>query len=391
MISKKSTFKINDLMMYVAVALEHLRLMTLLVCLSLTAGLVYYCFARPVYYSKALVRLYALPQPLDSQEVFHDSSPAAIRNLLETDQILERTAKKFGQTEPAKVLRKLYVKKVRVEQNTEGNLVLEVWPYSMDWARDFPEEMVKQAIQYRDEGRRAWIHKIYTTYKGEIATMQEEMDKMLSSRQEFHESNDLMRVQMTLEGLQGIPVKLKLLNAHLETMDGIRARLGQTDDPVEKLSILASVDRDGMLNRYRDLQLHLGNPVATDGISGGTGHGSGVIIIPADMPRPDYAWEKLSKEKQGLEVEIAALTRAGYLPGNKKIRTPAKELAHIRSQIDNELVGELKRFNMEYDNLKQEQKRLRPNTRILKRPSGIMTACIMKWACSMVSRWAGGR
>jgi uncharacterized protein involved in exopolysaccharide biosynthesis len=54
--SNKSAISENDIMMYLALALKHLRLMVLLVCLTLTLGLVYYSFARPVYRSKALIK-----------------------------------------------------------------------------------------------------------------------------------------------------------------------------------------------------------------------------------------------------------------------------------------------------------------------------------------------
>ena len=49
---KKSTFNLNDILMYLALARKYLRLMVLLVCFSLTLGLTYYVYARPVYYSK---------------------------------------------------------------------------------------------------------------------------------------------------------------------------------------------------------------------------------------------------------------------------------------------------------------------------------------------------
>ena len=94
MISKKSVIKINDVMMYLAVAVEHLRLMVLLVCFSLMVGLLYYSYARSIYYSKSLIRLHSLPQPVDTQSVYRDSSKTIVMIQLQSERLIERTAAK---------------------------------------------------------------------------------------------------------------------------------------------------------------------------------------------------------------------------------------------------------------------------------------------------------
>src|SRR5665213_2868943 len=110
MIAKKSAFKINDVMMYVAVAIEHLRLMVLLVCFSLLFGLVFYCFARPVYYSKSSIRLQSYSQPVDAQTIFHDSDMRAAMSLLESDNLLERAGHRLGGTGTGRWIRYMYLK-----------------------------------------------------------------------------------------------------------------------------------------------------------------------------------------------------------------------------------------------------------------------------------------
>ena len=68
----KSVFKINDVIMYLAVAVEHMRLMLLIMCLCLVAGLTYYCFARPVYTSRTLIRVDVSQDVMDNSNVFRD-------------------------------------------------------------------------------------------------------------------------------------------------------------------------------------------------------------------------------------------------------------------------------------------------------------------------------
>ena len=64
--NQKSVVSDADIMMYLALGLKHLRLMVLLICFSLLLGLVFYCYSRPVYHSKALVRYTTMVQPLDT-------------------------------------------------------------------------------------------------------------------------------------------------------------------------------------------------------------------------------------------------------------------------------------------------------------------------------------
>ena len=54
---KKRVFNLHDVFMYIAIARKHVRLMTLLMVFSCLCALVYYVYARPVYYAKALVHM----------------------------------------------------------------------------------------------------------------------------------------------------------------------------------------------------------------------------------------------------------------------------------------------------------------------------------------------
>src|SRR5438094_304042 len=92
----KSVLNFHDIMMYVAVARMHLRLMVLLMCLSMMAFLAYYIYARPVYYSRSLVRVETMALPVDSETVYHDSTLTSVMAQLQAPQILERTARHFG-------------------------------------------------------------------------------------------------------------------------------------------------------------------------------------------------------------------------------------------------------------------------------------------------------
>ena len=58
---KKRVFNFHDVIMYVAIARRHLRLMLLLMCFAWLAGLVFYVYARPVYRSISGIKVNMLP------------------------------------------------------------------------------------------------------------------------------------------------------------------------------------------------------------------------------------------------------------------------------------------------------------------------------------------
>src|SRR4051812_3686449 len=93
---KKRVVNFHDLLMYVAIGRKHLRLMVLLMCAMLLLGTVWYVFARPVYHSKALIRVDNVPQVLDTNNLYHDGRVAAVMRELTGSDNMVRTAHAFG-------------------------------------------------------------------------------------------------------------------------------------------------------------------------------------------------------------------------------------------------------------------------------------------------------
>ena len=112
--TKKSVINDFDIMMYLALGLKHLRLMTLLVCVCLMLGLTYYTYARPVYHSNAMVHYRSLARPLDAEKAFHDENLQAIRMRLSSGNILERAARRLGVNANQREIKLLHLKAMKV-------------------------------------------------------------------------------------------------------------------------------------------------------------------------------------------------------------------------------------------------------------------------------------
>src|SRR5262245_22865320 len=151
---RKRVFSFHDVLMYVALARKHLRLMVLLMCFSWLAGLVYYVYARPVYYSKALIRVNEVRQPSSAEKEFKEPSrlPGIIKEL-NAPHIIAGTAARLGVRASHQDVMKYYVKKVQARRNSEDNIEVEVYPYSSDWARRWTEAMLAEYKDYKTKRR----------------------------------------------------------------------------------------------------------------------------------------------------------------------------------------------------------------------------------------------
>jgi polysaccharide biosynthesis transport protein len=340
----KSVFKINDLIMYLAVAVEHARLMVLILCLSLLTGLTYYCFARPVYYSRSLVKVEITPQVMDNN-LFHDGTKGSVQKILESTHLIELTAKKLGVNANAKEIELRYLKKIDIRPIFEG-FQIEVWPYDYKWARDFPEALVREYKEYMGIRRVQMVQDTIATFNADMDTLKKKTDFDTLTR---HTYLDAARA---FEGVRAIPGELQFIKTRLDRMDFIRQQCNSTTDPVTKLTYMSRLP-DPSGSRYRDLEPHLGTTIAPED----SVNGSDIILLPHDLPKTSSNWLQLDRDAHNLQQEIAKKSEK-YLPGHPEIRERVKKLKLINDQLEAEFNNQLRNFNLEYETLVTQQQHL---------------------------------
>src|SRR6187431_2007360 len=111
---KTRVFSLHDVLMYLAIARKHMRLMALLMSFSLMCGITYYIFARPVYHAQALINVEDLSRPLDTDKIYNDSQLQAVALQLTAPHILERTAHALGIDGSNSDLQEKYLTKISV-------------------------------------------------------------------------------------------------------------------------------------------------------------------------------------------------------------------------------------------------------------------------------------
>jgi capsular exopolysaccharide synthesis family protein len=351
--SQKGGLNSSDIMMYIAIALKHLRLMALLMCFSLLLGLTYYIYVRPVYYSQSLVRLSTFDRPMDrsakTDTIFPESTDRVILKELRSPYMLERTAKKLGIQANVRDIREKYIKRVDVQLNSQKNILIDVWPYSYALARDWGKTMVSEYLLYRDEKRMEKRDAIIKTFAQEREEMKQIIDKNLDLKFDLQTTNELTKVQIELKRLKEVPRDIFIVKQRLALMDGVREAIQATNrDAVAKLSLLSSVSTDLDNSRMRDLSIGVGQIVPWQNEANGAS--SGVVVVPQNIVSSTKPWEALDKEHRRIEMELREKGEK-FKDGHPQMIALQKQLAAVDKGLDLEFESALNSFNLEYANL----------------------------------------
>ncbi len=351
---KARVFSLHDVLMYLAIARKHLRLMALLMCFSLMCGLTYYIFARPVYHARALVQVENLSRPLDTQIIYNDSQLQAVAIQLTSPHILTRTAVALGIDVGKRDLQEKYLSKISSRFDMERNLIVDVWVATPELANRWTEAMVREFLAFRTEKRIEARENLVKTYSTEMQEVLTRLERQTGEKIDFKDKRGLTEALIRLKSINSLPEDLSRLRMRIEEMGRVSVRLRDPaleNDPVAKLSLIASVEEKS------DTQLRVGQTVATspsDPAAGPTERKPGdpnltTVVVPSLIrsPRP---WDALLQEQQQLKARIEEL-RKTYLNTSAKMNEPNKQLEFIQEKLEAEYQVAQQRFDLEFQEL----------------------------------------
>lgn len=346
---KKRGVTFGDIMLYIAIAMKHFRLMVLLMCLSLTIGLFYYVYAKPVYYAKSLIRYTAVERPVDAAMVFKEGSEREILAQLTAPHIIQRTATRLGINEPYKVLYAKYIKSISVRFNSEKNIEVDIYAYDKNLVRKWAEVMLNEYLKYRDEKRYQYREAIIKSYTDEMKEVSQRMEEALKAKYQFQDEKKRTEILLKLEQLKDLPREITETSKRLAELDRIRATLSDpTLDTVEKLSLLSTLEKESTV-RVGDV-VNAGD---------NSDNKAKTIIVVPDMisHSAPQSWEDLHKQRDKLKLEIAEAEKK-YLPAHPKMAELLKKLGEINKNLEAELMVAQNRYNLEYNKLLEKRKEL---------------------------------
>lgn len=343
--AKKRKADFTDVVMYIAIASKHLRTIILLITLSLTAGLIFYMFSRPVYSSRSTIKFTAIGTPNPDDKTIDGGRFDRSRwpSEFEAEHIVKRTEEVLGNPKRGPGRRDI-IKLVRSGWDTEGNLQLAVFAYNADWVLTFPPKMVEVYDQYERE-------KLQSQNKAEIAKLDEQLTNLtaLATAQETKRAQalhtyDPAMLAHRIAALKNVPEEIETLRVKLARYEEIRQRL--LTNPK-----LSDSERLSLLSPFNNEVLEVGSVVEIDertkqSLSPGARPANGTVVVSPMFRQTGLSvWEELERKKMALERTIKEQS-AIYRPGHDKMRKLLKEHENVEKEIKEELGNAWARFEV---------------------------------------------
>ncbi len=351
---KKRTLNLYDLMMYVAIARKHIRLMLLILAFFATGGLTFYVYARPIYHARSLVRVEIIARPLDSDTVLRNTPASITIASLKSPQIIERTAARLGVVAGSSTLLTKYIRKIDIKRNSEQNLEIDTWMYSYDWAVRWTSIMVEEFLAYREEQRVTYREALMKSYTHEMSDLDKKLDTSIGEKYAFREEKDADQTLIKLNQLSGLPQELSQTRQRIAEIERIEANL---DNPnltyTERLSIMSSFrSHEGLtVGNIIQPQPTPATQAATDDSTASTSPPpSTVVVVPSIASSANQEWQDIDRKRMQLEDEIAQASRI-YRPGHHKMIALKKELDALDTQMALEYKANRSSFDLEYRSL----------------------------------------
>ena len=351
----KRQFTFSSLHGYLVILLKHARLIVLLVLLCLSGGALYWLYAKPVYYVKAMIEVRLLAKASDNNVEYVDEGIYyTLQQQFQSDYILERTAGILGLRARQDRIKKQYVRAVMAKTNDERNLDVEAYPYSLDLAERWPAAMYTAFTQYRQERRMEQRQRKINSWTLDVQQVQSKIEVLERRREELKENMKQWELQMGLKELSSVPDQLVETRNTLRLFRQVDEKLREPGlDRNSRLALLERVQREATVS--------IGEIVPNVIRQGKTEvypqAGSSVVVVPELVNPKDADWSRLDGRLQELKATLE-MRRKIYLKDHPEIVSVEKEMAELETRLDNAITAVQNRFVVEFNSLKGREKEL---------------------------------
>ncbi len=342
--------------------------MALLVCFSWLAGVVFYVYARPVYFSRSLIKVDLVDQQLSAEKEF--SEPVrfnSIKAQLIAPHIVERTAARLGVVCEYRELLRKYIKKIVAVKNSENHIEIEIYPYNLDWSKRWCETMVKEYLDYREQRRAEEWEQRRTNMQRDIDEMQKLIDEDKVSVTEIRSQLDTDQAKLKFDQLADVPVELVRIRRRLDELGLARLQILNPElTTIEKLSRISAVTENLPVGTTttnitpsstpRDENANAPVDPTTPAPASHNDSVSVQIVTPG-ISKSVSSWRDVADKLQKLETQRDQLG-TNFLPAHPKIRALQKQIDEVNTQLDGELRNSTNRIEIEFKYMLDREKDL---------------------------------
>lgn len=345
--AQKRKADFTDVVMYVAIATKHARLIILLFTLSLAAGLVFYIFSRPVYYSKSVIRYTAIgtgtPQlegQLSGERSADRFSDDRFLKEFDAEHICLRVDKRLGDELGAARAGKSGRKQVRATWTSDHNIELNVWSYIPSWVTAYPQVMLEEFQKEREERAKLQFLAQSNKFSATIEDLTRRWQAQQMVENSVNTKFDPDRLKYELEQLQVVPRQLELFKQRWQEWSRVRQKLLNPIYTVtERLDFLSSIDYNVEGNTLVEVDRETKERLPQNmRPSNGT-----VIIRPQTRSDGDVVYE-LERSRRELDRKIKEASLI-YRPSNPKMQTLIKQ----KDAIDRLMTEELHKAEAKFE------------------------------------------
>ena len=381
---EKRKVDFTDVVFYLAIASKHARMMVLLISFALIAGLVYYVYARPLFYSRSIVKFVDLEPvgpDIENTQGRRFYANQILGQLSDSAHVFKRVYDRLGYKEDADNPGKPMHKKVSAVFNSEGNIRLDVWVYEPSWAEPFPQYLVEEFMADRKEKAKQLEALVETRYSAEIKRMEEMIREEAMERYKLQKDYNPDQLKIEVEQLQAIPRQLFHVRQKLDQIERVRAKLHSSENlsVVERLTLYHSVDA-GLTPGMIVPQVEPATPEPAPGFGAnadasprrrrllpsadsaglqvGDRAGQGARVVSREMlTESPVTWQQLERDRFRLEQDLRDKSKV-FLDKHPVIKDLRRQLEAVNKALDKALYDAAYLFELSYARLRDQEKSL---------------------------------
>lgn len=347
---------------------HHGRLMTVMGCLGILAGLVYYVYATPIYESKALVyvrghgspvQLSTVPETIEASGL----NRAIIQEFSSRRNIIE-TAKRLGLVGVAATWENVVeiVPFISVAESNSSHLEVTVQARSPEVVRVFAAALVEEFRRQQDLTWQQYRDEALDRYARELKALQEKANANLKQLATLEREEKMAESAIEQTRLNELPKDLIVTREVLQRMDEVNTTLAalapgregerELPDVLQELSLLTTFEKEREI-KIGDVVRRAVSGAGAPLVSAPPANVAAEVIVQPNMVESLQPWQKLEKERRILEDSKIELAKQ-YLPGHSIMKKVAEELEANERGLRSELTVLRQRFHLEREHYRMK-------------------------------------
>lgn len=358
--SKEKGFSMDDVLVQAQVVFRRFRLVTLCACLVLAGGLIYYCYARPLYKAVSSAEVVSFNDITlrAYQKRYFNQRPGFwdFKKEVPSRAIALKAAKSLGINMGYNGIRKNYINRARVYLDhgspdfNQAQMAIEVLSYDEDIGKKWARALVEEYIIHRKQNRDTKATFLLEQAKNECEETAHEVQQMKAEKLRIEQDNHFADLQNQWLDLRFLPRNIARNRVAIQEMDRVILNLSQPG--------LTRTQQFSILSRYK-INPQLGGEVHDNYQSNpeepdpDRPHISTVIHVSAskfitpDESELENNWMKLEERYKKFEKELNLLSlRLG--PGHPERKALQEKVNRANDVVETEFQNRKKAFEFYY-------------------------------------------